>query len=249
MKNEFNTFSDDSLPKEELLKNKEQQDLEYIRKLEEVTEELKKDYPETVNNLTRIVEEVGFRKILFDSSGENIEVRPDKDRNVVFFPVDGLESQQLLEKIDKDFTDRATKIVMLHEMEHLKNPVDKAADKCDERNESFIRTRNEEQQLEDISPFDNPIESQTNLQMIIKNPKEFEKTMNAIAMCSVYVNFIYDGVRSLEQKTNTMNYFFYDENYNFLKPDIIDKIVGREDEIKKKLLDKYNKLLKAEKGN
>lgn len=247
MKNEFNAFSDDLLPKKELLKSeKGEQDLKYIRKLEEVTEELKKDYPKTVGNLTRIAEEVGFGKVLFDSSSGDIGVRPDKDKDAVFFPVDGLEHQQLLEKIDEDFVDKATRIMMLHEMEHLKNPADKAADKCDERNESFVRTRNEDQQLENISPLDNPVESQTNLQMIVKNPKEFEKIIDAIAKESVYVNFIYDGVRSLEQKTNAINYFFYDENYNFLKPDTIDKVIEREDEIKKELLNKYNKLLELE---
>lgn len=193
-------------------------------KYERQTKELKRGHSKTVNNLTKIAQEAGFKKLFirsrFDSG--SIAVDPDIDREAVFFPEDGLENNELLEKIDSKFTKKGAKLTMLHEKQHLEGPADK-----------FINNY-----------VFKGIESQTNLQSINKNSKEFKDLIEAIATFNVYSDFIYEGIDSLEYEGGSEQFIYYDDYYNFLKPDIIDKAAEKENEIRKELLKKYNKLKK-----
>ena len=86
------------------------------------------------------------------------------------------------------------------------------------------------------------IESQTNLQSINENRKEFKDLFEAVAVSNVYTDFIYNGIDSLDYEGGTEQYIHYNDYYNFLKPDYIDKIIERENAIRKELLEKYNKI-------
>ncbi|MBU3924759.1 hypothetical protein KKB43_04270 [Patescibacteria group bacterium] len=222
----FGNTSTEILPeqKQNELQN-EASSSEELEKYEKWTKELKHSHSKTVNKLTKIVKDAGFKKLFikpFFNSGD-IEVDPDIDREAILFPEDGLENHELLELIDCKFAQKGFRLVALHEKQHLKCPADKFID-------DYKKTA---------------IESQTNLQSINKNNKEFKDLVDAIATDSVYVDVIYSGVEALEYKGGDEQYVFYEDNYNFLKLDIIDKIVERENEIRKELLEKYNKI----KGN
>lgn len=225
----------------------------------ELTEMYKKDYPETVANLIEKSKEAGFKDLYIKSSIDSIHVNPGLTKEAVFFPALALKNQNLLEQIDKDFTDKGTKLVMLHEKNHLNGPSCKSGDKkiaptSDEEWKFLIKYfkekgKTEEEAMEQlhkgIKAKKGLEESQTNLQMIVKNPEDFKNIVDSIAIKSVYGNVVLHGIEQLKKEpTKDFHQRFYKKNYNFLKPEIIDQIIEREKEIKKELLDKMDKINK-----
>lgn len=91
------------------------------------------------------------------------------------------------------------------------------------------------------------IESQTNLQMINKNPDKFKEIAEIIARESVYLRIIYFGFDTLRKEPEESFKISHEANFNFLKPEIIDEIVNKEKALKEELLEKYDKLPESEK--
>ncbi|MCK4892122.1 MAG: hypothetical protein KAS78_05630 [Candidatus Pacebacteria bacterium] len=188
------------------------------------TMELRRDHAKTIDKLIQIAQDAGFEKLYikpFYCSG-NIEVDSEISRQAVLFSEDGLENHEILAKIDNKFALNGARLMMLHEKQHFEGPADKMFN-------DYI---------------EEAIESQTNLQMINKNSKDFQDLISAIAMDSVYTDIIYNGMECLK---GGEQYVFYEKNYNFLNSNIIDKILKKESEIRKALLRKYNKFLENQK--
>jgi len=108
---------------------------DYYRK---TTEELKEEYPETINNIEAIAKEVGFKNLYVkDFDTEDIVEGRSKNlihvemnnygKDAVFFPKEFLKNHQLLEELDKERTNIGLKDVMEHEKEHCEDFAKKAS--------------------------------------------------------------------------------------------------------------------------
>ncbi len=235
-------------------KEKEKTKKKFIEEREQCTEHfLEQNDRESFDALEKIAREAGFEKLLIDPSCYRIHTEIVLGDKYVFYPENCVFNHQKLVEIDKDFARKMAEIAMLHEWEHHSNPSRKANIK---RIEEFVKkykeaekgNLSEEEDKEETKKQQKRVflvESQTTLQTIIKNFNGHRDVINLLAGLAVYTRVIYHGLQSLERKIS-MNGPIH-KSFNFLNSETLDKVIKREIEIQKNLIQKYNELTEDQK--
>lgn len=227
---------------------------EFIEEKEQCTEHFREQNDcEGFDALEKIAQKAGFEKLLIDPAYNRIHTEIVLGNKYVFYSENCVLNHQKLAETDKDFANETAGIVMLHEWEHHNNPsrdgnikrVKKLVEKCKEEKEGNLS--DEEIKEETVKMWERffSIESQTNLQMITRNPDNFEDMIDALASMAVYARIVPQGLHSLEKKTlinNNIHKSFGDKE----DKETLKKIIKREIEIQKDLIKKYNELAKSQ---
>lgn len=228
---------------------KEEIEVEFIKERERCTEHFREQNNcESFNALEKIAQKTGFEKLLIDPSCDKIHTEIVLDDKYVFYPENCVFNHQKLAEVDEDFVNEMAEIAMSHEREHHNDPSKEANIK---RVEEFIKKYKEVEkgnlsEEEDKEETEKQlkrfflVESQTNLQTMIKNSDK--DIINVLAGLAVYTRVIYHGLQSLGRKIS-MNGPIH-KSFSFLNSETLDKIAEREIEIQKDLIQKYNKLAK-----
>lgn len=229
-------------------------EMSFLETCEKESEVIKKHYPEAFNQLEAAAINNDFKKVLIDkTSGVNsIYVKTEVTKDIVFYPYEYFMNHKILmEEYDEEFSRNGAEIILRHEKTHFeKQPsnVRKKRDKAIESltsdkklQESFTRSARElglysDEAFKKLKDwFYLWEEMQTDINAYTKNFENIERFKNDYATQRVYNQFLQDGEKSL------INNYCYSFESRFIPEKILTDIYEKEKEIKKSLIDNYNK--------
>lgn len=244
---------------------------EYFKK---ITDEYAEKYPETIANMRKLAEEAGFENFFITDIGyknlsdtvqqTDIHMNPGYGKKAVFFPSAYLDNHILFEKMDKEFTDKGLKIVLLHEKEHAED----AAKKANQAGDQIETEEDYDEYISDLAKEKNIptaearrrmrvaaqargmlTESQTNLQVIAKNPEEFKDKKDIaekIALGEAYTDAVSQGAEGLRKKISSEDEYYersgrhYSYGYLSLGKDILFDTITEQKKLEEKLIRDYD---------
>ncbi len=249
-----------------------------------MTDEYAGKYPETVANMREIAGKAGFKNIFIVKTGQK-SIIDDRNidsiyveasnygKNAVFFPEEYLQNHILVEKLDKDLADLGLRMVLLHEKEHCEDAAKKAGQvgtfiETDEEyqdhiakyaGEKGLTDEEAKKRIERITRRNEMFtESQTNTQVVFKNPEEFEKerdVVKKIVACEAYMDALTRGIEGMRQGLSTDERYFaesvrhYDIGYRTFSDNMLSRIIMTQKKMEEKLIRDYDeKYGKKEEG-
>lgn len=228
---------------------KEKINKEFVEEREKCTECFREQNNcEGFNALEKIAQQTGFEKLLIDPVCDKIHVEIVLGNKYVFYPEKCIFNHQKLAGVDKDFAIEMAEIVMSHEWEHHNDPskeanikrVEEFIKKYKEAEKGNLSEEEDKKEVKEQRKRFSLIESQTNLQMIIKNSNNSEDAINILAGLVVYMKTVYYGLQSLKRKISIESPIH--KSFAFLDLKTFDKVIEKEIEIQESLIQKYTKL-------
>lgn len=189
-----------------------------------------------------------FKKLLIDrhsavsSHRNSVYIRPSLSEDIVFMPADFfLNHEKLMEEYDADFSKKGADIIFRHERNHF----NKQSMFLRKLESNIIQELFSNRNIENLTPSDFlelgkvreffyiPDEMQACINDYVKNFESKEKFIDDYASGRVYIGFLHEGEKSLNQK------YLHGTHSNVVKIGILQEADKKEEEIKKQLLDEY----------
>ncbi len=206
-----------------------------IRKIFEVCEEC---YGDTVKYIKECAKKEGFKKVIFSSFGKNFHVFPVEKSNSYFMPVKFIPRLNNLMKIMPEIGEVGIRDNVAHERQHCLSS-------ALEGHKKRFAIGEYEKKINTPVKF---IESQTNLQRIIKetrnNNLNVEKVVLSISKYYLYITILSEGAEVLESdyiEKEAVEWF--ESSYSFIRDDYKDLFVKEFNTYKDEIIKKYNKYI------